>query len=213
VSLGTALLWLVPTALAGATLSGILGMGGGLLLITVMASVLEPIQVVPVHGAVQLVSNGTRALRLGESLTWFKPFVGGFVLLMLVWDRFRPQRLELPTWLLVPGGVVGGVLTVLVGATGPYLASFFLRDDMDRREVVATKATMQVVGHLVKIPAFLSVGFNYAVSIWLIVPLLACAVAGTFLGTSLLGKLPETRFRIGFRVLLAALAIRLIMAR
>ena len=81
-SLGTALLWLVPTALAGATLSGILGMGGGLLLITVMASVLEPIQVVPVHGAVQLVSNGTRALRLLSSVrwSWFFLYVPGLFL-------------------------------------------------------------------------------------------------------------------------------------
>jgi uncharacterized membrane protein YfcA len=230
---------LSATALVAATLSGVIGMGGGLLLLTVMAMVLDPLAVVPIHGVVQMASNGTRTLRLlrevewgiffryvpmlgfgvwvgrsfyaGADAAWFKPVVGAFVLLALTWDLMKPRRMNLPAWVLLPGGFVGGMLTVMVGATGPYLATFFLRDDLHRRQVVATKAAIQTVGHLAKIPAFLSLGFDYVGAWPVMVPMVVAAIAGTFLGTTILGRLPERAFKIAFRVLLAALAAKLII--
>ncbi len=234
----SATLILSVTTLVGATISGVIGMGGGILLLAVMASVLDPIAVVPVHGVVQLVSNSSRGLRLlphvnrrfvafytpmllvgaavgiglyrGASAPWFRPAVGAFVLLVLLWERLEPERLRAPDWVLVPAGFVGGLLTVLVGATGPYLAAFFLRDDMTRREIVATKAAVQTFGHLVKIPAFLSIGFAYREHLLLIGPLVVCAVLGTLLGTAVLGRLNEQVFRRAFRVVLLVLAVRLV---
>ena len=232
-------LWLlVPTALVASALSGILGMGGGVLLIAVMAAVLGPQVVVPVHGVVQLVSNSTRTLQLlghvkwriaalyvpglfvgvalalqlyrDSDLSWFRPLIGAFVLAFLAWDRWRPKKLQLPMWVFLPAGVGSGIITLLVGAAGPFLAAFFLRDDLDRREVIATKAFLQTVGHLLKVPAFLSLGFDYGAEVGLILPLLACAVAGTFLGTWVLGRMPEEVFRRAFRWVLGALALRLL---
>jgi uncharacterized membrane protein YfcA len=230
---------LLLASFAGSTLSGVLGMGGGILLLAVMANLLEPTLVVPVHGVVQLVSNTTRSLRLirqviwtlllmyvpalllgaalgiqlyrGSELGWFKPLIGCFVLAFLLWERLRPARLELPRWLFVPGGFVGGLLSILVGATGPWLAAFFLRDDLDRKQVVATKAAIQTVSHLVKIPAFISIGFAYGAHLKLILPLLAAVVLGTLLGTWLLHEMKEQVFRTAFRVILAVLALRLIL--
>jgi uncharacterized membrane protein YfcA len=230
---------LAVTVFAASTLSGVLGMGGGIFLLAVMASLLDPVAVVPVHGVVQLTSNVTRTVRLvrdvnwrffalyvpilglgafvatrfyrGADAPWFRPAIGWFVLAFLVWDRFKPKRIKVPNWALVPAGFVGGMLTVLVGATGPYLAAFFLRDDMDRHEIVATKAAIQTVGHLVKIPAFFVIGFDYAEHLPLLLPLLACAIAGTVAGTSILSKLSEKWFRRAFRVFLAVMAVRLIL--
>jgi len=98
-----------------------------------------------------------------------------------------------------------------VGATGPYLAAFLLRDDMERRKIVATKAAVQSVGHFAKIPAFLSVGFDYTAHLHVLVPLVACAVVGTLLGTALLSRMNERLFQIAFRVVLAALGLRLLL--
>lgn len=54
---------LIVAALLTATLSGILGMGGGILLLAVMFSVMhEHDDVIPLHGAVQLISNSTRTV-------------------------------------------------------------------------------------------------------------------------------------------------------
>jgi uncharacterized membrane protein YfcA len=231
-------LLLVPVAVIAAALSGVLGMGGGILLLALLASVLDPAVVVPVHGVVQLASNFTRALRLGRNIAWwvvalyappmvlgawaglqlyrgagmpwFKPAIGAFVLAFLLWDRFKPRRLVLPRGLFVPAGLGGGFLTITVGATGPYLAAFFLRDDLERRQIVATKAAIQTFGHFLKIPAFLSIGFDYSGELDLILPLLAAVVVGTFLGTHLLHRLSEDRFGRLFRGALAVLALRLL---
>jgi uncharacterized membrane protein YfcA len=67
-----------------------------------------------------------------------------------------------------------------------------------------------VLGHLLKVPAFLSVGFDYREHAGTIVPLVLCAIAGTFLGTRLLDRLPERTFRGIFRIVLGVLAARLL---
>jgi uncharacterized membrane protein YfcA len=147
----------------------------------------------------------------GAGMPWFRPMIGVFVLAFLVWDRFKPERLVLPRWVFLPAGFLGGIITVLIGASGPYLAAFFLRDDMDRHQIVATKAAIQTFGHLVKIPAFMSIGFVYREHLDLILPLLACAVVGTIIGTRILKRMREGIFQIAFRVFLALLALRLIL--
>jgi len=231
---------LAPVAFLSAAISGTIGMGGGVLLLAVMATVLDPVAVVPVHGVIQLTSNFTRSIALlrrvdwqifgmytpgmilgawlglqlyrGAGAPWFKPAIGAFVLSFLLWQRFRPERLALPRAVFIPAGVGGGFLTITLGAAGPYLAAFFLRDDLDRHEVVATKAAIQTFGHFLKIPAFLSIGFDYGAQLGLIVPLALCAIAGTWAGTRLLARLPEPTFRLLFRTVLAILAVRLLLS-
>ena len=67
------------------------------------------------------------------------------------------------------------------------------------------------MGHLVKIPVFLSLGFAYRDHLGLILPLVAAAIVGTFLGTALLNRLPERAFQVGFRIVLAILGLRLLL--
>ncbi len=56
------LLVLALAAFATSIISGIIGMGGGILLLATMLSFLSHAETIPAHGAVQLVSNGTRLL-------------------------------------------------------------------------------------------------------------------------------------------------------
>ncbi len=53
---------LVVAALATSALSAVVGMAGGITLLAVMLLFLPPLAAIPVHGVVQLVSNGSRAL-------------------------------------------------------------------------------------------------------------------------------------------------------
>ncbi len=64
------LVTLTLAALLTATISGIIGMGGGILLLAVMAGFMPLSQAVPLHAAVQLVSNGTRIVAFIESVDW-----------------------------------------------------------------------------------------------------------------------------------------------
>ena len=229
---------LVAVTLASTMLSGAVGMGGGTLLVAAMANLLPPGAVVPVHGVVQLCSNSSRGLLLlrhvvwslfllyiplqligvavatqlyrGEQLTWFRPAIGFFVLAWLAWDRWRPKHLEVGRGVFALAGFGGGVLTILVGVTGPYLAAFFLRRDLEKEQVVATKAAIQTVGHLAKIPAFLSLGFDYTGQLPAIAPLVVAALLGTWLGTRWLRSATPRAFGLGFRVVLGLLALKLI---
>lgn len=52
---------LCVAALSSSILSAIIGMAGGIVLLSVMLLFLEPLVAIPLHGAIQLVSNGSRA--------------------------------------------------------------------------------------------------------------------------------------------------------
>ena len=61
---------LAVVAFATATVSGVLGMAGGIALLGVMAMLLPAPAVVPIHGAVQLASNLSRTLVLLKKVHW-----------------------------------------------------------------------------------------------------------------------------------------------
>ena len=69
------------------------------------------------------------------------------------------------------------------------------------------------MGHLAKIPVFLSLGFSYRENLGLLAPLLVAAVGGTYLGTRLLRNLRPRHFDVAFRGILLLLAIRLLVPR
>ena len=65
------ILILTLASLAGATLSGFMGMGGGILLLMIMfLAGLDPVLVIPVHALVQLASNGTRVVAYRSHVRW-----------------------------------------------------------------------------------------------------------------------------------------------
>jgi uncharacterized membrane protein YfcA len=230
---------LTVAALLTATLSGFLGMGGGMVLLGVMALVLPPAMVVPIHGAVQLCSNGTRSLLFlrdvnwsivgiyalpsalglyaatwmweGDRLDWFKPLIGVFILLFLVYRRYKPSLRNVPLWVYAPVGLVVGFLAIFVGAVGPFLAPFFLRDDFKKENVIATKSVCQLWVHLGKLPAFFSLGFDYGGHLNLLGFLVVAVVVGTYAGKALLGRMSESFFLKIFQFVLAGIALILIV--
>lgn len=234
------LLALIFAALVSSTISGIVGMAGGITLLAVMSALMNPAQVVPLHGLVQLGSNFTRTLVFlkhvvwriiivyalpaaigtwlatgiwsGEKMVWFKPVIGVFILSFLLWRRFSPTLRNLPLWVYLPLGAVAGFASVFIGATGPLIAPFFLRDDFANEEVIATKAICQTWTHLLKIPAFLTLGFDYLPHWPTLVGLLAAVVVGTLLGKKILQKVSRRLFTIAYQSVLALLAVYLIIS-
>lgn len=230
---------LAAAAYAASTVSGFLGMAGGISLLAVMTALLPAGGIVPIHGAVQLASNFTRTvvylrhvswkvafvfagpaalgvaiattLWSGEKLEWFKPGIGVFILLFLFWRRKAPKLRNAPLWSYAPVGLASGFLGIYVGATGPFIAPFFLRDDFAKEEVIATKAVCQAWGHLLKLPAFLSLGFPFREHAGLIGVLLVCVILGTYTGKRLLGRVSNARFVVIYEAVLGAIALYLLM--
>ena len=219
------------------TISGTIGMAGGILLLSAMTFFLSIEVIIPVHGVVQLVSNSTRAAILRNNLR--KKLVISFafgvpfgavvstylitqinnqhyfflaIALIILFALFRPKKLaiDLPDHYFFLIGIAVGFLGLFVGATGPFIAPFFLNKRFTKEEIVANKAAVQTIGHLVKIPAFLTLGFAYQDHLVLIVTLVIAAIIGTKLGTKLLGKINEQLFTRLFKGALLFAAFRLL---
>jgi len=65
------------TSLASATF----GLGGGAMLATIMASLLNPLAIIPIHAVIQINSNLVRAMMLWTHIKfiWMLPFVIGSI--------------------------------------------------------------------------------------------------------------------------------------
>jgi uncharacterized membrane protein YfcA len=61
---------LSAAALLTSMISAIVGMAGGIILLSVMLLFLEPLVAIPIHGAIQLVSNGTRTWVQRDHVRW-----------------------------------------------------------------------------------------------------------------------------------------------
>ena len=72
---------LALVAFGTSVFSAIVGMGGGIVLLAVMLLFLDPLVAVPLHGAIQLVSNGSRAVAQRRHLAW--PLIWRYSILLL----------------------------------------------------------------------------------------------------------------------------------
>jgi uncharacterized membrane protein YfcA len=145
-------------------------------------------------------------------LTWFRAWIGAFILAFLVWRRYKPKLRNPPVWSYAVLGLAAGLLAIFVGATGPFLAPFFLRDDFTNEQVIATKAVCQTWLHLLKIPAFLALSFDYTPYASVVVALVTAVIGGTYLGKHLLSTISKDRFVFWFQWVLAILAVYLIVS-
>jgi uncharacterized membrane protein YfcA len=139
--------------------------------------------------------------------------IGAFVLVA----TWRPTWLALgarlgakPSARFTALGFAAGFLNVTIGATGPFVAPFFLNLGLSRQAVIGTQAGVQALGHVAKIALY--AGFGFAFRAWW--PLLAvggaCAIAGTWVGSRLLDRIPERAFTWLYKSVLSLLALQLL---
>jgi uncharacterized protein len=232
------LITLTLCAVLTSIISGVIGMGGGVLLLAIMTFFVSYELLIPIHGIVQLVSNSSRTfyLRKNIRLDFFIPFlIGapfGFILayfilrgfkltnyyylilgLFVLYNVFKPKykteiRLQKKGWALL--GFFAGIQGSLIGVTGPLIAPFYLRTDISKEEVVATKAMQQIITHFLKIPLFLSLDFDYFKHFNIIILMSTAALIGTFYGVKLLAHIDHLLFRRLYRSVLFLAALKLL---
>lgn len=210
-------------------------LGGGTLMVAVLALVFPPASVVPLHGAIQLGSNGGRTALQRRHIQWslvlwislgavggtlagghlakllpeqaFQMAIAGFVLLS-TWLP-RPRRFGRGRFAQLAGGAIIAALGMVVGATGP-LVAVFLKHLPDRRQLVATHAVLMTLQNSLKVVVFTALGFAFAAYLPLIVAMVVSGFAGTAAGSRLLLQIPEAGFRWGFRLVLTLVALDLL---
>jgi len=102
------------------------------------------------------------------------------------------------------------LLTMFVGATGPFVAAIIRPFKLGRHGQVATMSGMMVVQHLLKVLVFGLLGFSFGPYAALITLMIIVGFFGTIVGGKLLHKLSERLFIIILNGLLTVLALRLL---
>ena len=177
--------------------SAAFGLGGGAVLLAVLANLLPAAAIIPVHGVVQVGSNLGRAAVLFTHIdrTVLVPFARS------------------PAFLRHSGALVGlfsSFLTMFFGGTGPFIAAYIKTLGHDRLRHVATHASLMTLQHVLKSLAFGVLGFAFADWLPLVAMMILAGFLGTVAGKAVLTRIDERRFRLALNALLVVLALRLI---
>lgn len=224
--------------LAGVTscMTAALGIGGGALLLAVMASLVPISALIPLHALVQLGSNGNRAYMTRRYIDWylFRFFAVGAVLgavlaswvvvqlpavvieiavalfiLFLVWGA-KPKAHALSNGGQILSGAFTTFISMFVGATGPLVAGFIHRHGYEKLSVTGTMAACMTLQHGLKILVFSSVGFAFWDWLPLTLLMIASGSLGTWVGLRLLNRIPAERFQQIFKGLVTLMALKLL---
>ena len=219
------------------TVAGVVGIGGGMMLITIMPSFIPVNALIPVHGLTQMSSNFSRAVfgykdvqfevipkfLLGSfigigifagilnfiSLNYVPLFIGTYILLSLWSEKFNEKIKRYESYFLA--GFFQTGLSVVVGATGPLTMTLLLKDYGDKNKVVATGAALMSISHILKVFVFMYFGFVFFDYIGIIVAMIIGAVAGSWAGTQLRDVIEGKKFLLLLKILLSALSIHVMV--
>jgi len=219
------------------TIAGLVCIGGGMILITILPSFLPLNDLIPIHGLTQMSSNFSRAIFgykyvkfeiipkffFGSicgtalfvsilyfiSLEYIPLFIGIYILFSLWSEKFNEEIKRYESYFLA--GFFQTGLSIVVGATGPLTMTLLLKDYKGKDIVVATDATLMSITHTLKVFVFMFFGFVFFDYLEVLVTMIIGAVIGSYAGTKLRTRFYGNRFVIVLKILLSALAIKLIV--
>ena len=217
-----------------AFLSGIFSMAGGLILIGVLLVVFPLPTAMVLHAVTQMASNGWRATLWFRHIVWKSMafYVAGCLVSVGLWsitlyvpdkaaallmlglspfiirgipDNILPRSFG--PWQVAVTGLLSMMLMLLTGVTGPLLDTMFLRSPLERRQIIATKASCQVFGHGFKLIYFGALIEQAGeVEPWFLAIAVASSMVGTSAGKLLLEKLTDQQFRTWSNRIITVLA-------
>lgn len=212
------------------------GAAGGIVLLGLMAMVMPPLALIPVHTVVMLGSGVTRTMIMWRNVMRpaVIPFVVGsllgaalgarvFVALSTMWlELILGVFILFVTWMPKLGrfgaergrfaalGFMTTFLGVFVSATGTLLAPFIAASTPDRRVHVATMGALMMITHIAKIAAFGFIGFAIGSYVPLMAAMIATGAVGNWVGEVALLKTSERSFRVVLQVALTLLGLQLL---
>jgi uncharacterized membrane protein YfcA len=212
------------------------GAAGGIVLLGLMAMVMPPLALIPVHTVVMLGAGMTRTMIMWRHVMRpaVLPFLVGsligaalgakvFVALTTVWLEFiLGVFILLVTWMPKLGRfgaarsrfVVLGFMTTFVGvfvsATGTLLAPFIAASTPDRRVHVASMGALMMIAHLAKVAAFGFIGFAVGRYVPLMAAMILTGAIGNWIGEAALLRTKERHFRLVLQLALTLLGLRLL---
>jgi len=217
--------------------SGMTGLGGGIMLFAFMTPLFPPAVLIPLHGIIQLMSNSSRVILsykkvnirifilfaigagigcfLGAPLTITIPHLLSTIIiataiLFFTWFPKILRSVKVKGKFLFVG-VIASFLSLFIGATGPLTAPFFLNSDLDKDSFVPTKAACQIPIHLFKVIVYMFSGFllsEWIMEIFVAIPMV---FTGNFIGKKMVGKLDDGIYRNLIKIVITVLVVRMLV--
>jgi uncharacterized protein len=220
----------------GAFMAVVMGVGGGVFLLAVMAMVFPPAILIPLQGIVTMGTGVSLIILMWRHLLWatLLPFtvgsllgaalgsqiftvlptgvlqglIGGFILILAWLPKITSHGSEPKRFAIL--GCASTFLGMFVGATGVLVAPFVAGASPTRLNHAVTLTGLMSISYVIRIVTFGLLG----VSLWaytpLIVAMIATAAIGNWIGGRTLVRIPEHLFRRGFQIVLTLLALRLL---
>lgn len=230
-------------------ISGVFGMSGGMILMGYLAFVLPVSGAMMLHGATQATANGYRALLNRRDIDWkiFGRYLIGALagLAILTAIAYVPSKVTMYLLLgIVPFvaaalpqkwaldvrkrgaaeicGLLVTLLNLTAGVAGALLDVFFVRTQLTRHQVIATKAVTQTLSHLMKLAYFGLIvrevasgapGVHAAAELpwWIFVAVIPLSMLGTTAGKRVLDRMTDTNFRLWSQRITLAIGAVLLM--
>ena len=200
-----AICFLLFSSMFTSFISGAFGIGGGAISIGLMAIFLNPLYLLPVHGAVQIGSNFGRMMLMVKDVqkspilpfligscigsgfggalfvqfpSWFIKLIVGIFILWTIFGKIP----EIKSKYMVFGGMFSSFLTMFFGATGPFIASMVKTMNLEPIQHTATHSALMTIQHIIKVLIFGFIGFNFSEYIQLIIMMIITGFIGTYIG-------------------------------
>ena len=223
--------------LLSAFVSGMTGLGGGILLLAFMTPIFPASVLIPLHGVFQLFGNSTRvALSIKQvdvkilimftigaaigslaGLPIDKSFSSDYSIIILAvamltftWFPVILKSIEFRGKFFIVGAV-SSFLSLFIGATGPLTAPFFFNSNLEKDSFVTTKAACQVPIHIFKIIIYTLSGFVIAEWYTYILLAIPALILGNFLGKLAIGKFDSKWYALIIKLSITVLVLRMVL--
>lgn len=233
------LLVIIPAiCFAGAYLSTVAGMGGGLLILACCSQIMPITAVVPLNGVFVLASQVARISQFHKHIAWdiTRPFIPGSIIGALLGSFIYFSLPETAIALLlacvmlwfcwVPStaasrklsekiphpyfwvGIIHTFLSTLAGVGGLF-QSLMVNSKLERQGIVATIAATLFAMSVFKTLGFIMAGFNYLEFLPVILLSWIAGIAGTAVGKRALLKVSDKFFRQLIKAMVTVFSLRL----
>ncbi len=212
--------------------SGIIGIGGGLILLAFYATVLPITAVIPIHGFLQFWNNLWRAILTRDyHAPILRSFFWGFILgtgisMLFVVSLSAPilqisigifvlysvlgKIPELSKRYLFLGSTISMILSFIIGGTAPLIAAMLNSFSLQAKPFISTLALVLAFQHGLKVITLGYLGFDFSEYLFLMICAILAGMVGTYFGVMIMFKLQNDFLTRVVKIALILLALRLI---
>ena len=230
----SSVIFIIISSFFSSFISSIIGFGGGMLLLGVLALNFSGSVIIPLHAIIQLGSNLNRLIFFKFKVKWnvIIPFalgciigvpLGGFfslsineniIKILIAFFIIFNTISRLPALnqnRLFFTGIISSFLSTIVGVTGSLISSVIQSYKLQKSEYISSCAFLLFTQHFLKCILFGLLGFAFIDYFLLIFLVIIAGIFGTFVGKMLVLRIPEKIFLLTIKFILIVISLNLLI--